>query len=71
VGAAGGVKLQAGVAVPSTAPEPEFTVFSTSGNSRQPEEQCGHCGTSGKIRALEAHVQYDILLLGVSGTLEL
>jgi len=41
VGAAGGVKLQAGVAVPSTAPEPEFTVFSTSGNSRQPEEQCG------------------------------
>jgi len=41
VGAAGGVKLQAGVAVPSAAPEPEFTVFSTSGNSRQPEEQCG------------------------------
>jgi len=41
-GAAGGVKLQGGVAVPSTAPEPEFKVFffSMSGNRRQPEEQC-------------------------------
>jgi len=67
VGAAGSVKLQAGVAVPSTAPEPEFTVFSTSGNSRQPEEQCGHCGTSGKIRALEALCTVRSFALGCVG----
>jgi len=44
VGAAGGITLQVGVAVPGTAPEPEFVVFSMSGNSRQPEEQCEALG---------------------------
>jgi len=71
VGAAGGVKLQAGVAVPSTAPEPEFTVLARAAIAASLRNSAGHCGTSGKIRALEAHVQYDLLLLGVSGTLEL
>jgi len=40
VGVAGGITLQAGVAVPSTALEPEFFVFSMSGKIRQLGEQC-------------------------------